>query len=109
MERRHHLRVPTDIETLIYRSGLPVATGLIRNVSRCGVLLETECLELHRHQPLQFEFRLSGDGTVTRYRVAAYVLRRTGECVGLEIDDADGGSTHAIGSLVDAHTVTALG
>jgi hypothetical protein len=67
VEHRHHLRVPTDIETLIYRSGLPVATGLIRNVSRCGVLLRPSVWS-PSHQPLQLEFRLSGDGTVTRYR-----------------------------------------
>ena len=86
MERRHHLRVPIDIETLIYCSGLPVATGLIRNASRFGVLLETECQELHRHQPVQLEFRRSGESTDIRHRVTAHVLRRTiVGCVGEEI------------------------
>jgi hypothetical protein len=108
VERRHHLRVPIDIETLIYCSGLPVATGLIRNASRFGVLLETECQELHRHQPVQLEFRRSGESTDIRHRVTAHVLRRTIVGVGLEIDDADSVSTLVMASLVDAHTVTAL-
>ncbi len=108
MEHRHHLRVLVGLRTLVYRRGLPVATGLIRNASRCGAFLETECPELRQYQHLQFEFRLSGEGAATRHRVTAQVLRRTHEGVALEIDEADRSSTLALSSLVDTCVVAGL-
>ena len=108
MEHRHHLRVPVGLKTLIYRRGLPVATGLIRNASRCGAFLETECPELRQNQHLQFEFRLSGEGVGTRHRVTAHVLRHAHEGVALEIDEADRNSTLALSLLVEAQAVAGL-
>jgi PilZ domain len=89
MEHRYSSRVPTDIKMLIYRRGVPVATGRIRNASRVGVFVETDYPELRRYQPLECEFRLVGEMPPTRHRFSAHVSRQANVGVGLEVDDED--------------------
>ena len=89
MEHRYSSRVPTDIKMLIYRRGVPVATGRIRNASRVGVFIETDYPELRRYQPLECEFRLAGEIPATRHRFSAHVSRQANVGVGLEVNDED--------------------
>jgi hypothetical protein len=86
---------------LIYRRGMPVATGRIRDASRSGVFVETSYAELREHQSLEFEFRMP-DCARERLRVAAHVRRCVNDGLALELDEADRDSLHAIGTLLDA-------
>ena len=113
MEHRHHARVPVGIDMLIYRRGLPVATGRIRNACRGGIFIETEYRELREFQNLEFEFRGQERPGGMRHRVAGHVLRCTAEGVALEIDEADPGAPDAMlallgSSLASSHGAEAL-
>ena len=96
MEHRYFSRVPIDVKMLIYRGGLPVATGRIRNASRVGLFVETDYGELRQHQKLECEFCLGDEG---RHRLGAHVSRRADAGVGLELDE-DGAAGGAIYSLL---------
>lgn len=60
MEHRYAKRFPTHLKSLIFRSGLPIAIGSIRNFSRDGVFIETEFLEIDINQPLEIEIIARG-------------------------------------------------
>ena len=109
MEHRHHARVPVGLDMLIYRRGLPVATGRIRNACRGGIFIETEYRELREHQNLEFEFRSLDQSGSMRHRVAGHVLRCTPEGVALEIDDADPGAPGAMVSLLGSPMLSSHG
>lgn len=89
MEHRHHARFTADLQMLIYRRGLPVATGTLRNVSVQGLFVETDYADLHPHQHLECEFRSESSTTGEWHRVGAWVSRRARRGIGLEVDDAD--------------------
>jgi hypothetical protein len=85
---------------LIYRRGMPVATGRIRDASKAGLFVVTDFAELREHQPLEFEFRLGFAPAMARHRISAHVRRCTAEGVALEIDELDHAASTALGSLV---------
>lgn len=105
MEHRHHSRVPLGLEMLIYRRGMPVATGRIRDASRGGVFVETSYPELREHQSLELEFRVPGGASpCPRQRVAGHVLRCAGDGFALEVDEGDRAAVCAIGTLLGARS-----
>lgn len=55
MEHRYDNRFPADHKTLIFKNGLPVAIGRIRNVSRGGVFVKTELHAVDVNQALEIE------------------------------------------------------
>ena len=90
MEHRHHQRMPVDIRAFIYRRGLPVATGRIRNASRRGFFIETDYGELQAHQRVQCElYPGEGQGGGSR-RVLVCVVRCSPRGAGVELDEDDG-------------------
>ena len=109
MEHRHHARVPLGLDMLIYRRGMPVATGRIRDASRGGVFIETDYRELREYQNLEFEFRSQDQPSSARHRVAGHVRRCMPDGVALEVDETDDGATHAMGSLLGAPVVASQG
>ena len=109
MEHRHHSRIPVGLEMLIYRRGMPVATGRIRDASRGGVFVETSYAELREHQRLEFEFSVSECACASpRHRVAAHVRRCAGEGIALEIDESDRGAAHAMVTLLGKDSTSAM-
>ena len=89
MEHRYHLRVEADIPALIYRCGVPVATGRMRDASRSGVFVRTSYAELRPNQHLELEFPLNGGGEGATRRLRAHVRRCEQNGVALEMDDRD--------------------
>lgn len=85
---------------LIYRRGLPVATGRIRDASAVGVFVETGYAELREHQRLEFEWVAPTGSGEMRHRVPAHVRRCGPGGVALEIDDADARIAVAMGALL---------
>ena len=90
MEHRHHQRVPVDIRTFIYRRGLPIATGRMRNASPRGFFIETDYGELQAHQRVLCEMHGGGEPGVGMRRVSVRVVRRASEGVAVELDEGDG-------------------
>ncbi len=89
MEHRYHVRMDADIPALIYRCGVPVATGRMRDASRGGVFVRTSYAELRLNQHLELEFPLSGGGEGAMRRLRAHVRRCEQTGVALEMDDRD--------------------
>lgn len=87
MEHRCSRRVPLNINTLIYKHGVPVAMGRIKNGSSHGLYLETDYQDVRELQKLELEVllgdRVKGD---RRCCIAALVVRRSEMGVGLEME-----------------------
>ena len=83
MEHRRYMRVPADVDTLIYHHGLPVASGRIRDAGRGGIFIETTFAGAYDHQPLECEFLIAQD----RLRVDGQVARHEPNGIALWIDD----------------------
>jgi len=78
-----------DIPALIYRCGVPVATGRMRDASRSGVFVRTSYAELRPNQHLELELPLNGGGEGATRRLRAHVRRCEQNGVALEMDDRD--------------------
>ena len=81
MEHRYQQLFPADHKTLIFRNGMPVATGRIRNFSRGGVFVQTEFTVVDVNQSLEIELSARGgslrsDGDSQRCR--ALVMHKAG-------------------------------
>lgn len=87
MEHRYNPRIPTNIKLLIYRRGIPIATGFVRNVSRGGLLIETDLRNISVHERLEVELlsRLIPQGQ--RLRFNTRVAHRGAQGYGLELDE----------------------
>jgi len=61
MEHRLSKRITTDLDLLVYKRGMPVATGKIRDASRKGLFILTDYTDVQLNQELEIElrFRLS--------------------------------------------------
>lgn len=102
MEHRYHQRFPVRLKVVIYLRDAPSARGTVCNASRSGLFLETTCPRVHAHQQLELEFCLRDGRARRRCRVEAYVLRRAGNGVGLEIDESDETSKQSLDCVLDS-------
>lgn len=101
MEHRCSRRIPLNINTLVYRYGVPVAMGRIKNGSHQGLYLETDYQEVRTLQKLELEMllgqRIKGS---RRCHINALVVRKT-ECgYGLELEVLEGSSSPALQEFI---------
>jgi len=102
MEHRYNQRLPTNIKLLIFRRGIPIATGFVRNICRGGMLIETDLLNISVHERLEVELlsRLIPPGQ--RMRFSARVAHKAAQGYGLELDDISVASEALNALLVSA-------
>lgn len=87
MEHRYSPRLSVDAKILIYKSGLPMAVGWLRNVCRNGLFIETEYGNVLPNQLLEIEL-LGGRGERRPHRrCRGLVAHRSAGGLGLAIDD----------------------
>ena len=103
MEHRHHARMEMDVPMLIYRSGIPVAIGRIRDASRGGVFVQTGYAELRLNQQLEVEFCVSEADSVAALRVRAHVRRCDAGGIALEVDDRAAAVAPSMRCLLGQH------
>lgn len=72
---------------MIYRCGLPIATGRIRNATSRGLFVETRNCELAEHQRLQFELSVAGEGSIALQPVCGVVVHIGAEGIGIRLDE----------------------
>lgn len=99
MEHRYSSRANTDVKMLIYRGGLPVAIGRIRNCSLHGMYVESEYGQVHVNQPLEIEWIAESAGGETQ-RCKTVVVHKSGKGLGLEVDPECAASRAAVASLL---------
>lgn len=102
MEHRYSKRLDAGLKSLVFKRGIPVATGTIRDVSRGGLFIETDYEDIKAHQILEVEFHLKGYQRPKRMRVKAVVARTTGRGFGLELEETSDDGYDALCALMDA-------
>ena len=90
MEHRYSQRSPANTKVLIYKKGIPVATGIAENTSRQGLFLRTEYQNINLFQPLEVEL-MPRNQSVGTDRIKTFVVHKS-ECgfgFGLEIIEVE--------------------
>ena len=100
MEHRLSERVQGKLGLLIYKRGMPVAIGQIRDASRRGVFIATDCSEVQLNQAIEFEFRLPDRQQNPIRKLKAHVVRKTNYGLGVDFDGIDNDEL-TIASLVE--------
>lgn len=101
MEHRCSERVNTDLKILIYKMGMPVAIGRIKNGSKLGFFIETDFSDINILQPLDVEILLQRNSQqLTRYRYTTRVIRKAASGLGLELESMSAESAKALDELL---------
>jgi hypothetical protein len=83
MEHRCSARKPFKFQLLIYKNGLPVQSGVSRNLGLGGVYVEVGGCEWRKHECLEIEFLDAGRAGM---RLPAVVVHQSSQGVGLMFD-----------------------
>jgi len=98
MEHRLSQRIEGQLPILVYKRGMPVGTGQIRDASRRGVFVTTEYNDVRLNQTLQLAFRLP-EMADNQQTLNAHVVRRSEHGFGLDFDGAEN-NARAIFALI---------
>lgn len=88
MEHRCSIRKSIAIRVLFYKHGLPVQSGLSRDLGLGGVFVETGAFQWQRNECLDVEF-ISNRGA--KLRLPALVIHQREQGVGLMFDKLEAG------------------
>lgn len=98
MEHRLSQRIEGQLPILVYKKGMPVGTGEIKDASRRGVFITTDYNDVRLNQTIQLSFRLP-EITDDQQTLNAHVVRRSADGFGLDFDSA-ANNTRAIFALI---------
>ncbi|GGC71365.1 PilZ domain-containing protein [Marinobacter halophilus] len=100
MEHRLSQRVEGELSILVYKRGLPVATGEIQDASRRGLFVATDYNDIRLNQTIQLAFRYPEQQGHRHRLLTAHVVRRSTKGLGLDFDGVDNDAL-AVTELVD--------
>lgn len=101
MEHRYSERAVTDLKILIYKNGMPVAIGRIKNGSKLGFFVETDFADINVLQPLDVEVLLyRSPQSMVRYKYTTRVIRKADTGLGVELESMSGESAKALEDLL---------
>lgn len=106
MEHRCSVRKPFNLQLLIYKNGLPVQSGVSRNLGLGGVYVEVGGCEWRKHECLEIEFLDGGKGGM---RLPAVVVHQSAQGVGLMFDGISGEQRRALRVLLFAKESGGMG
>jgi len=101
MEHRHGKREPINVETLVYRQGLPVAWGRILNFGVGGAFVAFRNTTMSNGYYLEVEFTAALGGSDHKYRTQAIVVHRSQNGIGIMFDGPDHGVFDSLRTLVE--------
>ena len=84
MEHRCSVRKPIEFQLLLYKHGLPMQSGISRNLGLGGMFINTGTYQWRKNEFLEVEI-LSGDGS-PRIRLPAVVVHHSERGAGLMFD-----------------------
>lgn len=99
MEHRQSERFGGELPILLYKRGMPVATGSVRNASRRGLFIATDYSDVRINQALRLGFRLAGDRSGRHYSLKTHVVRVDGDGLGVDFEGVND-EAQAIADLV---------
>ena len=101
MEHRCSERVTTDLKVLIYKLGIPVAIGRLKNGSKLGFFVETDFADINVLHPLDIEVLLQqGPHNLERYKYTTRVIRKADAGLGLELEHMSVEAAQALDKLL---------
>ncbi|GGY76985.1 PilZ domain-containing protein [Marinobacter zhanjiangensis] len=89
MEHRLSKRTDGKLGLLIYKRGMPVATGQIRDASKRGLFIATDHTDIQLNQTLEIEFRFPDKQQNQCRRLKAQVVRKTDNGLGVDFDGVE--------------------
>lgn len=89
MEHRLSKRMTTNLDLLVYKRGMPVATGKIRDASRKGLFILTDYTDVQLNQELEIELRIPDCPEQLLRRIRAQVVRKTGSGLGVDFEEVE--------------------
>lgn len=99
MEHRLSKRVQGKLGLLVYKRGMPVASGQIRNASRRGLFIATDYGDVGLNQTVEVEYRLPDRRENPFRKLKAQVVRKADNGLGVDFDGIDN-DEFAIASLI---------
>lgn len=84
MEHRCSVRKPIEFQLLLYKHGLPIQSGVCRNLGLGGMFIDTGSREWRKNEYLEVEI-LGRDGNPSM-RLPAVVVHHTAEGAGVMFD-----------------------
>lgn len=101
MEHRYSDRVVTDLKVLIYKSGMPVAIGRVKNGSKLGFFVETDFAAINVLQSLDVEILLyRNPHKILRHKYTTRVIRKAATGLGLELESVSAELDRVLGDLL---------
>lgn len=88
MEHRCSIRKSLELQVLLYKHGLPVQSGITRDLGLGGVFIQAGAYQWRKNELLEIEF-LSADGSPAM-RLRGVVVHLRGDGVGLMFDSVSG-------------------
>lgn len=91
MEHRCTERYSSDLNVLILKHKLPVATGRVKNGGRIGVFIETDFADIECEHQLTLEFLLEADTSckIQQIDMRAIVIHKARNGFGAELEFSD--------------------
>jgi hypothetical protein len=103
MEHRYSPRVSTNLKVLMYKRGLPVAVGWLRNLGRHGVFVASEYTNVGINQPLEIEILMGAGEGGARERCKTTLVHKTELGFGLVFDETCMASSDLLASLLEKY------
>ena len=100
MEHRLSKRVQGKLGLLVYKRGMPVATGQIRDASKRGLFIATDYTDVQLNQTVELEFRLPDTQEKRFRRLKAHVVRKSDRGLGVDFEGVENDS-FTISSLIN--------
>lgn len=86
MEHRMSERKDGKLGLLVYKRGMPVATGQVRNASKQGLFIATDYTDVELNQTLELEFRFPDKRKEQFHRLKAHVIRKSDDGLGVDFE-----------------------
>lgn len=86
MRDRNFLRIPTDMNVVLFYNQLPVVACCATNISRDGLFVRTGPVSFHKNAHLEIEFLAQHRDYVDYYRLPATVVYHNRTGLGLQFD-----------------------
>lgn len=99
MEHRLSKRVQGKLGLLVYKRGMPVATGQIRDASKKGLFIATDYTDVQLNQTLELEFRFPDKEEKRFRRLKAHVVRKSDTGLGVDFEGVENDS-FTVSSLI---------
>lgn len=106
MEHRLSKRTLGKLGLLVYKRGLPVATGQIRDASKRGLFIATDYTDVQLNQTVELEFRFPDKQEKAFRRIKAHVVRKCDNGLGVDFEgvDNDGFTISALLTWLQKHS-----